>query len=113
LTVVAVGTSLPELASSIVAAGKGEDDLALGNIIGSNLFNTLMVVGLAGLIQPMSIPPEVVHRDWPLMTVLTASLFVLGYGKNGSGRITRLEGGGLVAVFIGYSAYLINTIASL
>ncbi len=57
LTVVAVGTSLPELASSIIAARKGENDIALGNIIGSNLFNTLAVVGIAGMIHPMAVEP--------------------------------------------------------
>jgi cation:H+ antiporter len=113
LTVVAIGTSLPELASSISAARKGEDDLAIGNIIGSNLFNTLGVVGLAGVIQPMSIPAEILHRDWPLMAILTASLLILGYNKAaGSGRINRLEGGILVAIYGGYTVYLINTIVS-
>ena len=113
LTIVAIGTSLPELASSIVAARKGEDDLALGNIIGSNLFNTLGVVGLAGSIQPMSIPVEILHRDWPLMALLTVALFALGYNRNGgNGSINRLEGGALLAVYIGYTLYLINTVVS-
>jgi cation:H+ antiporter len=113
LTIVAIGTSLPELASSIVAARKGEDDLAIGNIIGSNLFNTLGVVGLAGAIQPMSIPSEILHRDWPLMALLTVALFALGYNRNGgNGSISRLEGGALLAVYIGYTLYLINTVVS-
>lgn len=113
LTIVAIGTSLPELASSIAAARKGEHDLALGNIIGSNLFNTLAVVGLAGVIHPMSIPLEIVNRDWPLMAVLTVSLFVLGYaGKREQGRINRVEGGILMAVYAGYTLYLINTVVS-
>jgi cation:H+ antiporter len=113
LTIVAIGTSLPELASSIVAARKGEDDLAIGNIIGSNLFNTLGVVGLAGSIQPMSIPSEILHRDWPLMALLTVALFALGYNRNGgNGSISRLEGGALLAVYVGYTLYLINTVVS-
>ncbi len=113
LTIVAVGTSLPELASSIVAARKGEDDIALGNIIGSNLFNTLAVVGLAGVIHPMSIPLEIVNRDWPLMALLTVSLFAMGYARNGEhGRINRLQGGALLAVYIGYTLYLIDTVLS-
>ena len=112
LTIVAIGTSLPELASSVVAARKGEDDLALGNIIGSNLFNTLAVVGLAGVIHPMSIPPEIIQRDWPLMTLLTASLFVLSYNRKGQGRISRMEGGILLTVFTAYTLYLINTVVS-
>jgi cation:H+ antiporter len=112
LTVVAIGTSLPELASSLIAARKGEDDLALGNIIGSNLFNTLAVVGLAGVIQPMSIPVEVIHRDWPIMALLTASLLLMGYNRNRLGQINRLEGGLLAGVYVGYTLYLINTIVS-
>ncbi|WFP49521.1 calcium/sodium antiporter [Methylomonas sp. EFPC3] len=113
LTIVAIGTSLPELASSIAAARKGEHDLALGNIIGSNLFNTLAVVGLAGAIHPMSIPVEIVNRDWPLMALLTASLFALGYaGKREQGRINRVEGGVLLAVYAAYTLYLIDTVVS-
>ncbi len=113
LTIVAIGTSLPELASSIAAARKGEHDLALGNIIGSNLFNTLAVVGLAGAIQPMPIPPEILNRDWLLMAGLTLALFALGYDRNGKGRINRLEGGGLLAIYVAYTVYLINTVVSL
>ncbi|MGS2745084.1 calcium/sodium antiporter [Halomonas sp. LS-001] len=109
LTVVAIGTSLPELASSVIAARKGEHDLALGNILGSNLFNTLAVVGIAGLISPMAVAPEVLSRDLVVMTALTLSLFVLGYGFRGPGRINRIEGGALLACFIGYTAYLIMT----
>lgn len=110
LTIVAVGTSLPELASSVVAARKGEHDLAVGNIIGSNLFNTLAVVGLAGAISPMQIPTEIIHRDWPLMLVLTIALFFMGYGRNGNGQINRVEGGILLATYIGYTLYLINSV---
>jgi len=109
LTIVAVGTSLPELASSIAAARKGEHDLVVGNIIGSNLFNTLAVVGLAGYIQPMPIPHEVLARDWPVMAALTAALFVMGYGSNGKGCINRPEGGVLLTVYAVYTLYLINT----
>jgi len=78
LTIVAIGTSLPELASSIIAARRGEHDIALGNIIGSNLFNTLAVVGIAGSIHPMSFGPEVFSRDVLIMTLLTVSLFIIG-----------------------------------
>lgn len=110
LTIVAIGTSLPELASSIAAARKGEHDLAVGNIIGSNLFNTLAVVGLAGSIQPMSIPSEVIYRDWPLMASLTLVLFVMGFDRNGNGRINRFEGSLLIAAYISYTLLLINSI---
>ena len=108
LTIVAVGTSLPELASSIAAARKGENDLALGNIIGSNLFNTLAVVGLAATISPMDeIEKAVTYRDMPLMTALTVALIVLGFRRKGDGRLNRIAGAILLAVYIGYLALLI------
>ncbi|WP_421859700.1 calcium/sodium antiporter [Marinobacter salarius] len=109
LTIVAVGTSLPELASSVIAARKGEHDIALGNILGSNLFNTLAVVGIAGTISPMAVAPEVFYRDIAVMSALTLSLFIMGYGFRGPGRINRLEGGLLLACFVGYTVYLIST----
>lgn len=112
LTIVAIGTSLPELAASIVAARKGEHDLVVGNIIGSNLFNTLAVVGLAGAIQPMPIPAEIISRDWLVMAGLTLALLVLGYSRNGDGRINRLGGAGLLSVYATYTLYLINTVVS-
>ena len=109
LTIVAIGTSLPELASSLVAARKGEHDIALGNVVGSNLFNTLAVVGIAGTIHPMATDPAVLYRDLPVMALLTVSLFVLGYGWRGQGRINRLEGGLLLACYIGYTGYLVSS----
>ncbi|MBA3029025.1 MAG: calcium/sodium antiporter [Proteobacteria bacterium] len=110
LTIVAVGTSLPELASSIIAARKGEHDIALGNILGSNLFNTLAVVGIAGAIHPMAVEPEVFSRDIPVMAALTVSLFIIGYGCRAPGRINRFEGAALLACYIGYTAYLMITV---
>jgi cation:H+ antiporter len=112
LTIVAIGTSLPELASSIIASRKGEHDIALGNVFGSNLFNTLAVVGLAALIEPMQLPTKVLSRDIAVMAVLTVSLFVMGYGFRGPGRINRLEGGILVTIYIGYTGYLVVTALS-
>ncbi|TDY02518.1 calcium/sodium antiporter [Thiohalophilus thiocyanatoxydans] len=111
LTVVALGTSLPELAASLSAIRKGEHDLALGNVIGSNLFNTLAVVGIAGMIQPMAIPNELLIRDMFVMGVLTLSLFVFGFRLKGAGRINRFEGGLLLVVFIGYTGYLVMQVA--
>jgi cation:H+ antiporter len=109
LTIVALGTSLPELASSIIATRKGEDDIALGNVLGSNLFNTLAVVGIAGVISPLAVGPEVLSRDILVMSALTVSLFVFSYGFRGPGRINRIEGSVLLACYIGYIAYLASS----
>jgi cation:H+ antiporter len=110
LTIVAVGTSLPELASSIIAARKGEHDIALGNIVGSNLFNTLAVVGIAGAVAPMKVPGEVFWRDGMVMIGVTVLLFLFCYGFRGKeGRITRLEGGILLSGFVAYTGYLVTT----
>jgi len=111
LTVIAVGTSLPELASSLIAARKGEHDIAFGNVVGSNLFNTLAVVGIAGAIEPMAVAPEVLTWDLPVMAALTVSLFVLGYGFRGAGRINRLEGSLLLFAWLGYTGYLLSSVA--
>ena len=117
LTIVAVGTSLPELASSIVAARKGENDLAFGNIVGSNLFNTLTVVGIASTISPMhTVDPLVFSRDLPVVAVLTVLLLLFGLpvrkkrlDANGLriGRINRLEGTTFLAIYVGYIGFLI------
>lgn len=110
LTIIAIGTSLPELASSLIATRKGEHDIALGNVLGSNLFNTLAVVGIAGAIHPMTVGPEVFSRDVLVMSVLTLSLFVFGYGFRGPGRINRFEGAALLLCYVGYSAYLAQSV---
>ena len=117
LTIVAVGTSLPELASSIAAARKGENDLAIGNIIGSNLFNTLLVVGIAAMIAPMhSFSASILSRDLPVMAVLTVLLLLFGLpvrksrvGADGKriGRINRLEGTVFLVAYVGYIGVLI------
>ncbi len=107
LTVAAIGTSLPELASSVLAARKGEHELALGNVIGSNLFNTLAVVGISGVIYPVAVEASVLYRDMAVMGILTLSLFVLGYGFRGKqGRISRFDGGILFLVYVCYTAGL-------
>lgn len=111
LTVIAIGTSLPELASSIAATRKGEHDIALGNILGSNLFNTLAVVGIAGAISPMSVGPDVLTRDILVMAALTLSLFIFGMGHSDRpGRINRIEATALLACYFAYSGYLITTV---
>ncbi len=106
LTIVAVGTSLPEMASSLIAARKGEHDIALGNIIGSNLFNTLVVVGIAAGIRPMGIPPDVLVRDWPVMLGITVLLFLLCYGFRGPARLNRTEGTLLLLCYVAYTGLL-------
>lgn len=106
LTIVAIGTSLPELASSIAAVRKGEHDVALGNILGSNLFNTLAVVGIAGIIHPVTVGPELFFRDILMMSMLTVSLFIMCIGFRGTGKINRVYGALLLACYISYTAYL-------
>ena len=111
LTIVAVGTSLPEFASSVVAARKGEADLAVGNIVGSNLFNALAVVGIAGVISPMQVEPEVFTRDMSVMTLVTVALLIFGYGisKKNARKITRFEGFLFLVSYIAYTLYLFKT----
>lgn len=114
LTIVAIGTSLPELASSIAAARKGENDLAVGNIIGSNIFNTLVVVGLAAVITPIkSADPEVMSRDVPFMSALTILLLVMSIPfwkskKKGErvGGFGRIGGMFLLILYVGYLVLL-------
>jgi cation:H+ antiporter len=117
LTIVAVGTSLPELASSIAAARRGENDLAVGNVIGSNVFNTLVVVGIAAVIAPIkAMDPEVMSRDVPIMSGLTLLLFLicLPFWKSKKKRSSRKKnerfGFGRIggALFLSlYVAYLV------
>lgn len=109
LTIVAIGTSLPELASSVIAARKGEDDIAVGNIVGSNLFNTLIVVGIAGSISPLQTSPDILSRDMLVMTILTISLFIFGFGMKRKRTISRSGGLALLSSFIGYTSYLLVT----
>ncbi len=109
LTIVALGTSLPELAASIASALKNEPDIAIGNVIGSNMFNLLAVLGIPGLLSPDAIDPEVLYRDMPVMVGLTVALLVMAWGLRGEGRINRLEGGVLLACYIGYQSLLYFT----
>lgn len=107
LTIVALGTSMPELAATVMSAIKGEHDIALGNVIGSNIFNLLVVLGLPGVINPAAIDTEVLTRDYPVMIGLTLALFVMAYGFRGRpGRINRIEGTLLVLAFCAYQTLL-------
>ena len=108
LTVIAIGTSLPELASSLMAVKKGEHDLAIGNVIGSNMFNTLAVVGIAGTIQPMSVGSEFLYRDVMVMFASTIALFIFCIGIKRQGRLNRLEGGAFVLAYAAYTYWLIQ-----
>ncbi len=109
LTIVAVGTSLPELVATFVAARKGEHDIAVGNVLGSNLFNTLAVVGIAGVIHPITVEPEVLTRDVAVMAALTVLLYVVGFGFRRPGRINQYEGLFLLICYVAYISYLVNT----
>ena len=108
LTIVAVGTSLPELATSVVASIRGERDIAVGNVVGSNLFNLLAVLGLAGAISPngIAVSPAALHFDLPVM--IGVAIICLPVFLTGS-RISRKEGALLLAGYIAYTAYLILT----
>ncbi|MDP3515570.1 MAG: calcium/sodium antiporter [Pseudohongiella sp.] len=111
LTIIAIGTSLPELASSVIAARKGEHDMVVGNILGSNIFNTLAVVGIAGAIHPLAVGHEVLTRDVAVMLALTVSLFVIGYGRGGKhGLITRRKGIFLLSCYVLYTLWLVRSV---
>ncbi len=111
LTVVAIGTSLPELASSISALRRKEHDMVLGNVVGSNLFNTLGVVGLAGVITPIEAGPDVLTRDWIVMTVMTILMILFAFSWRGRPRrINRMEGGILLVLFGAYTAYMVSLV---
>ena len=113
LTIVAIGTSLPELASALAAVKKNEHDLILGNIVGSGIFNTLAVVGLAAAIEPLAVDPEVLYRDWTLMAALTLGLLLMAVGITGKRKVvSRRDGAILVLVYVGYTGYLASTIVS-
>jgi len=110
LTIVAIGTSLPELAASIMSALKKEHDLAIGNVIGSNIWNLLAVLGIPGLLAPGLLPAGAVERDMLVMLALTLALFIMGRASKTHGVINRVEGGLLLACFIGYQGWLIYSI---
>jgi cation:H+ antiporter len=109
LTIIAVGTSLPELAASIVSIYKKEDDLAIGNIIGSNIFNLLAVLSLPGIIAPGVIDSAAANRDAPYMLFVTLLLFIICFSRRlGLFRITRLKGALLLACFVFYQYLLFS-----
>lgn len=104
LTIVAVGTSLPELATSVVAAFRREAGLAIGNVVGSNLFNLLAVLAVPALIAPLAIDADVLTRDYPVMLALTVALLLIALGRRG--QILRWQGALLLVAFASYLVYL-------
>lgn len=110
LTIVAIGTSLPELAASLSAALKGHQDMALGNIVGSNLFNLLAVLAVPALLGPMGLSTEIILRDYGTMAALTVLLGVFAYSMQRKGKLARLEGGILLAIYGSYTTWLVVSI---
>ena len=107
ITVVAFGTSLPELAVSLASALKGEYGLAIGNIVGSNIFNLLAVIGVAASIQPSALPPTVLSLHIFVMVAFTLVLYAMTYDYDGKSSLSRLEGLALLVAFIAYDTYVV------
>lgn len=105
LTIMAIGTSLPELAAAIAAARKGVHDMIIGNIIGSNVFNTLGVLGVTGAIRTTEIDISALWRDFPIMFIFTVLMLVFALTR---GKFSRLEGGVLLIGYLSYLGYLFN-----
>jgi cation:H+ antiporter len=109
LTVVAIGTSLPELATSVVAAMRKEADVAIGNVVGSNIYNILGILGVTALVQPIAMPPEIMAFD--IWVMLAAAVLLVVFALSGL-RINRWEGGLLLAGYAAYIAYLASIAAA-
>jgi len=107
ILVVALGTSLPELAVSLASALKGEYGLAIGNIVGSNIFNLLAVIGVAAAIEPSALAPTVLSLHIFVMVAFTLVLFAMTYDYNGSAELSRIEGMALLLAFIAYDSYVV------
>ncbi|MDJ0654793.1 MAG: calcium/sodium antiporter [Xanthomonadales bacterium] len=109
LTIVAIGTSLPELAAGIASVLKREHELVIGNIIGSNMFNLMGVLGIAATIRPTDVPDELIYRDYFIMLFLSMMMFLMAYGFRGPGRISRRSGIILVTMFVAYQSLVFYT----
>lgn len=107
LTIVAIGTSLPELAASVIGVLKNEHDLVVGNVIGSNMFNMLIVFGLPGIISPTHVPNDLLVRDFPVVIIMTILLVLMVYGFRRSGKIKFSAGVVLLLVYLGYQGRLV------
>lgn len=116
LTVVAVGTSLPELASSLAAIKQGKHDIVIGNIMGSNLFNTLVVVGITGVITPIAVEHNIISRDIPFMFIFTAILIPLAIGKiffmKRIFKLSRVSGAILLIAYTFYNYIIFTSLSS-
>jgi cation:H+ antiporter len=108
LTIVAIGTSLPELAATIGSAIKGHPDIAIGNVVGSNILNILAVLAVPALISGTGVPPAAFWRDGGMMLALTLMLALFAYGINSRPVITRFEGLVMLAAWIGYNLLLVQ-----
>jgi len=107
ITIVAFGTSLPELAVSLASALKGEYGLAIGNIVGSNIFNLLAVIGVAATIEPAALAPDVLSLHIFVMVAFTLVLFAMTYDYDGKAQLSRLEGFALLVAFLAYDGYVV------
>lgn len=110
LTIVALGTSLPELAASIASALKNEPDLAIGNVLGSNLYNLMAVLSIPGLVAPGPIAAEVLTRDMPVMLALTLAIGGVAYSMKGTHQISRFSGILLLLAYCGYQGWIITSV---
>jgi len=110
LTVLAIGTSLPELAAALASAMKKEHELAIGNVLGSNMFNLLGVLGIAAVIAPLNVSAEILSRDTVTMFVLTGLLVLFAIRRRGTGVVQRYHGAILLAIYCGYVYLLATTI---
>jgi cation:H+ antiporter len=108
LTIVAIGTSLPELAATVGAAMKGQSDIAIGNIVGSNILNILAVLAIPGMITATSLDFSALWRDSGMMLALTLMLALFAYGLNSRAVITRFEGLVMLLAWVGYNLLLIQ-----
>lgn len=104
LTIVAIGTSMPELVTSVIAVRKGQGDVALGNVLGSNIFNILGVLGITALIQPMTVPSEILTLD--IWVMCAAAIVLIVFARTGW-RIGRREGGAMLTCYLGYMVWLL------
>jgi len=110
LTIVAAGTSLPELATSVVAALRRQTDIAIGNVLGSNIFNLLGILGFAGLLHPLQVPSHIITFDIPVALVFALACIPIGLSGR---RISRLEGALLLLAYVAYIALVIFKVTPL